>query len=146
MHADTYNHKGNISSPFFFFLSFSHRRKKRWKKWWSHCQWRWRRRELVDTTSLRHHFPILATFQFFFIIFRWLRYHLNFKNQEIKEITIMDISSQDNNILTVVAVNKGKNSVYAVRWAIDNLLTLKHTLILLHVRTRRRYLLPSSSC
>ena len=48
---------------------------------------------------------------------------------------------QDNNVVTVVAVNKGKNSPLAVRWAIDNLMTnSKHTFILAHVKTRRRYL------
>ncbi|KAH6761330.1 kinase with adenine nucleotide alpha hydrolases-like domain-containing protein [Perilla frutescens var. hirtella] len=53
-----------------------------------------------------------------------------------------DVSFQDpqeNNIVTVVAVSKGKNSAFAVRWAIDNLLQPKQPLILLHVRTRHHH-------
>ncbi|XP_047973604.1 U-box domain-containing protein 35-like isoform X2 [Salvia hispanica] len=47
---------------------------------------------------------------------------------------------QDNNVVTVVAVNKGKNSPLAVRWAIDNLMTnSKHTFILAHVKTRHHH-------
>ncbi|KAL1532587.1 U-box domain-containing protein 35-like isoform X1 [Salvia divinorum] len=47
---------------------------------------------------------------------------------------------QENNVVTVVAVSKGKNSPLAVRWAIDNLLNgSKHTFILAHVRTRHHH-------
>ncbi|KAI3468100.1 hypothetical protein Pfo_024763 [Paulownia fortunei] len=46
--------------------------------------------------------------------------------------------SYDDN-LTVAAVDKDKHSTLAVRWAIDNLLVFNRNLILIHVRTRRRY-------
>ncbi|KAK6162005.1 hypothetical protein DH2020_001846 [Rehmannia glutinosa] len=38
----------------------------------------------------------------------------------------------------VVAIDKDKHSTLAVRWAIENLLVSDRTLILIHVRTRRR--------
>lgn len=45
---------------------------------------------------------------------------------------------QENNAVTVVAINKGKNGPLAVKWAIENLYNSRHALIMVHVRTRRR--------
>jgi hypothetical protein len=37
---------------------------------------------------------------------------------------------------TVIAIDKDKNSQYAVKWAVDNLLSQSHNCILIHVRSQ----------
>jgi len=42
--------------------------------------------------------------------------------------------------ITAVAIDKDKNSQYAVKWAIDHLTTSTKVLFLVHVEKTRRYL------
>lgn len=114
------------------------------KKWWPRRQWGCRHRELDGTASLRHHFPILAAKRQI-VRFRSLSFY--FKKLVKKESNRMTLEAsfedlQENHAVTVVAINKGKNGTLAVKWAIENLYNSRHSLIMLHVRTRRRCSTP----